>query len=97
MRGATFDATITLYTDAAQTHPYDLTGLTVELVIDGVATLTAGSGLTVTPASGLVVAQLSVSQTAGMPLGSVAYQLKLTASGGRVDFPLGGQIDVIDP
>ena len=99
--GANFSTTISLYSDAAQTSPFDLTGYTVTMPIGSLFTLTAGSGLTVTAAGGTIVAALTAAQTATVqaqdPPYTAHWQLKLTDGGGTVSYPLSGDIKFVIP
>jgi hypothetical protein len=89
--GADFSATIVLYTDLAQTTPFDLTGYTVSMTI-GTLTLTSGSGLTVTVGTGTIVAAITAVQTAALAGPYQHYSLKLVDGGGLVSFPLNGNL-----
>jgi hypothetical protein len=91
--GADFSVTIQLFQDIAQTTPFDLTGYTVSLTVGGVpAPLTSGAGLTITAATGVIVAVLTAAQTTLMPGPAQHYSLKLTDAGGLISFPLSGNL-----
>lgn len=93
--GSTFDPDIQMFTDKAQTVPLDLTGYTVSLVIVNLATLTVGSGLTVTALSGLIAVVYQV--PSGTALESFHWYLKLTSPTGSVGFPVAGSFTVVAP
>lgn len=70
--GADFSTQIQLFSDAAQSVPFDLTGYTATLRIGSRFTLTVGSGLTIaTPANGTIVAALTHEQTGSVTLPNV--------------------------
>lgn len=105
--GADFSTTINLYTDVAQTIAFDLTGYTVSMIVgvpNVLFTLASGSGLSITPASGLIVATMTAAQTATVPIGSAAefpravrYQLKLVDGSSVVSFPIVGNMNFVLP
>ncbi|GAC1348394.1 MAG: hypothetical protein NVSMB18_36460 [Acetobacteraceae bacterium] len=89
--GADFQATIALYTDVAQTTAFDLTGYTATVAIGGsLLVLTAGAELTVTTATGTIVATLTAVQTAALPGPGQHYTLKLLDGSGLISYPLVG-------
>jgi hypothetical protein len=107
--GANFSTTINLYQDVAQTSAFDLTGYTCAVLV-GIAgspsslfNLASGSGLTITAASGLIVAALTAVQTASVPSappqGQTVYhwQLKLTDGSGTISYPLSGNFTFANP
>lgn len=97
LRGGTFDIDITLYVDKAQTVPFDLTGQTVDLKIDGVADLTSGHGLVIQASQGLISVTLTASQTAAFTGDQTRYRLKLDDGAGEVVFPIAGTMLFLDP
>ena len=91
VNGADFSTTINLYTDLAQTTPFDLTGYTCTMAV-GPLTLTSGSGLTITtPANGTIVAAITAAQSTALQ-GAQHYTLKLVDGSGLISFPLSGSI-----
>lgn len=62
-RGASFSTRLTLYTDTANTLPFDLTDYTPTLAIGPLLTLTDGHGLTSGNAAGTIDIFLTSAQT----------------------------------
>lgn len=98
--GATFDASVQLFSDAAETIPFDLTGYNVPastLVVDGVATLAVGAGLTIDQPTAIFTATMTPAQTAIVTVNGSRYRLKLLTASGREDIPVYGQINWTTP
>jgi len=91
--GGTFERTIELWEDAAHTKHFNLTGYTVELKIEGVLTLTSGSGLTVTVAEGKIEITMTPAQTAEVQAGTNAHYFLSITKTGVTWFPLDGTME----
>lgn len=90
--GGTFDPLIELWQDDAQTIEFDLTGYTVLFVIRDKFSLSSGSGLTVTAATGKVQVLLTDVQSATLSEGPVEWRLSIEDGSGNVEFPVAGTI-----
>lgn len=95
--GADFSSTIQLFSDTAQTVPFDLTGYTCTLTIGDLFTLTSGSGLTVTTGTGTIVAALTAAQTTSTGAQKRHWTLKLVDGSGTVSYPLAGDFLFVNP
>lgn len=100
-QGADWYINFTYYTDTTQTTPVNLTGYTAamqfrSLPSDTVAalSLTTGSGITITGASGLVAVHATSAQTGSMGAGKYYYDLEITSPSGIVTRLAQGQANV---
>lgn len=94
-RTGTFATKLLLWKNAAETEPFPLGEWTTSVVVEGLATLVAGSGLTIV--SNEVNVQLTTAQTESIPAGSGAhYYMKLVKAGETV-FPMRGTMRFISP
>lgn len=91
--GATYQVTFNLYSDEAETVPFNLTGYTVAAVYEGLASLTSGAGLVVMPEAGSIEVTLSAAQTAAAGA-QVRYYVSLTSGAGIVLIPVQGVLTV---
>ena len=97
LRGMTFRAKVSLFENVNKTKALNLTGVTVELDIDGYVTLKEGAGLTVTPLTGIIVIELTSEQTEqAPPTGNLHYYLILKEGTEKV-VPLRGSLEISNP
>lgn len=96
IKGGTWEIELLLFEDEAETKPFNLTGWTVSLELNGVATLLSGAGLTITPESGLILAALTATETLAIVGEEVKHVLKLV-KGSEVIYPLHGEISAVFP
>lgn len=86
-QGGHWDPTITLTDDNGD--PVNLTGYTARMVVKATETsptalveiTSAGGGITITPATGVLQPVLTSAQTALLPAGRLVYGLEVTVSG----------------
>ena len=97
IRGMTFRARVKLFEDKAKTKALNLTGVTVELDIDGYLTLTEGAGLTVTKLQGEVVIELTAAQTQEAPPTASLHYFLIFKEGTEKVVPLRGQLEISTP
>lgn len=82
-RGATFDRTLTWYTDLAQQVPKNLTGYTAAMEIRKspgetvILTLATGSGITLGGTLGTIAILITVTQTNALAAGRYRYDMLL--------------------
>jgi hypothetical protein len=91
----------TYYTDETQTTPVNLTGYTAALQLrseptdaTSVLSLSSGSGITITGASGLVAVHATAAQTRVIEEGYYYYDILLTSAGGIITRLVDGQMEV---
>lgn len=77
-RGATFDTRLTLFTDVAETVPFDLTPYAASMVIGTALVLTEGSGLVNGGAAGTLDIRIAPADTSVYQ--SEHYALKITGT-----------------
>lgn len=103
-QGETLDVTLTLYSDEAESVPRDLTGSTLEAVLEpynlgenAAVALVAGNGLTIAePKNGQVRVVKAIS-AAVFDVGLGHWYLKRTDAAGRVTYPRSGKLVVGRP
>jgi len=100
-QGADWYCNFVYYSDAAQTTPVNLTGYTAKMqarsnVSDSkaVLTLTTGSGITITGATGTIALHATAIQTAAIVAGYYLYDLEITSGAGIVTRLIQGQLEV---
>lgn len=96
-RGATYDRTMTATIDG---DPVDWTGYQAKMTVrrknkrdaEEILTLSTGveGGITLGGAAGTIRRQISSAVTDTLPIGTFYYDLKLTSSGGAVDYMVAG-------
>jgi hypothetical protein len=98
-KGATFRLPV-VWKDSAG-DPYNLTGYTARMQIRrsvGAATaevsLTSASGITITPATGSIVAVISATDTSALTIPSGVYDLELEDAAGVVTRLLEGSVTI---
>lgn len=96
-RGFTFRRLVTFYEDEAHTKVFNLTGLTVKLVIAGLGTLVSGAGLTVTAATGQVAVKLTPAQTAAFVAAQTHYYFSFEENAEEIVGPLSGTMTFSNP
>lgn len=94
--GATFDPTLTLYTDAQQQSPLDLTNIDVTMDIgNGTFVLTGGDGLTLGGDEGTIAILLTSAQTATVGAGSLPFSIQFIDTtqpdGEGISYPFGAK------
>lgn len=96
--GETYNPVLTLYKDAAETQPYDLTGFSAQMVFAGLnLTLTNGNGLTLGGTAGTIAVVIASAVTTAFPVGDSHYYIKLTDGTGNSGYPVSGRVDVAAP
>lgn len=96
-RGVTYRCKILLFKDAAKTEPLNLTGLTITLKIDGVATLASGSGLTINVAAGSIAVKLTPAQTKAVVVAQTHYCLFLEENAEEIVAAIHGTMTFATP
>lgn len=91
-QGASFPYSTTLYTDATETTPLDLTGASAALQIrkqhaslTAGLSLTSGNGITLGGAAGTVAINITPTQTRALVPGRYVWDFELTLASGQVD------------
>lgn len=89
--GATFERSLTWYTDDAETLPRDLTGWSARLQVRKTAAasgtllaLTSASGITLGGVAGTIAIEIAAATTAGIPPGTYRYDLEMVDPSGKV-------------
>lgn len=96
-RGFSFRRLVTFYEDTAHTKPFNLTGLTVKLVIAGLGTLASGAGLTITPLTGQIAIKLTPAQTTAFVAAQTHYYFSFEENAEEIVGPLSGTMTFSNP
>lgn len=99
IRGQTWDDTLQLWSDTANTQPFSLAGWDAALVflLPAPLTLTPGHGLTMGGASGTISVFLGSGATAAVRVDQCRWYLQLTDPDGDTDFAWGGIVTWANP
>ena len=88
--------TVTIYSDAAQTTPQNITGWSIQFVVHGqgfataIITKTVGNGITLTtPASGVLTITLAAADTASLIPGQYTFSIARTDTGAAANLTEG--------